>query len=219
TGAISSVSSDKLNAFPTTNVLQALAGRAAGVQVTQNTGEPGGSMSVRIRGTSSIQGSNEPLYVIDGFPISGSNPTILNNLDVQSIEILKDASATAIYGSRGANGVVLITTKSGKSGHTAVDWESNFAFQSIRKKLDMMNASEYAQFYNLVAQNDGWGRAFSDEEIGSLGEGFDWQDFVFRDNAPQQNHNITVRGGNENTQYSMSGSIYKEAGIIENSGY
>jgi TonB-linked SusC/RagA family outer membrane protein len=219
TGAISSVSSEKLNAFPTTNVLQALAGRAAGVQVTQNTGEPGGSMSVRIRGTGSIQGSNEPLYVIDGFPISGSNPTILNNLDVQSIEILKDASATAIYGSRGANGVVLITTKSGKSGHTAVDWESNFAFQSIRKKLDMMNASEYAQFYNAVAQNDGWGRAFSDEEVNSFGEGFDWQNFVFRDNAPQQNHNITVRGGSENTQYSMSGSIYNEAGIIENSGY
>lgn len=219
TGSVSSVNTEDLNAFPTTNVLQALTGRAAGVQVTQNTGEPGGSMSVRIRGTSSIQGSNEPLYVIDGFPISGSNPTILNNLDVESIEILKDASATAIYGSRGANGVVLITTKSGKSGHTSVDWESNFAFQSIRKKLDMMNAREYAQFYNIVGENDGWGRAFSDEEVNSFGEGFDWQDFVFRDNAPLQNHNITIRGGNESTQYSMSGSIYNEAGIIENSGY
>ena len=219
TGSISSVNSDDLNAFPTTNILQALTGRAAGVQVTQNSGEPGGSMSVRIRGTSSIQGGNEPLYVIDGFPISGSNPTILNNLDVESIEILKDASATAIYGSRGANGVVLITTKSGKSGKTSVVFESNFALQSIRKKMDMMNAKEYAQFYNIVAENDGWGSAFTEEEVNSFGEGFDWQDFVFQKNAPLQNHNATIQGGNETTQYSISGSIYNEAGIIENSGY
>src|SRR5690554_2763305 len=111
TGSVASVNSQELNAFPTTNVLQALTGRAAGVQVTQNNGEPGGSISVRIRGTNSIRGSNEPLYVIDGFPTSGSNPTIINNLDIESIEVLKDASATAIFGSRGANGVVLITTK------------------------------------------------------------------------------------------------------------
>lgn len=219
TGSISSVSSEEIRAFPATNVLQALAGRAAGVHITQNTGEPGGSMSVRIRGTNSIQGSNEPLYVVDGFPISGSNPTILNNLDIESIEILKDASATAIYGSRGANGVVLITTRSGNAGYSSVSLESNLAFQSIRRKMDMMNAREYAEFYNIVAKNDGWGTAFSDSEISALGEGFDWQDFVFRDNAPLHNHNLTFRGGNSTTQYSLSGSVYNEEGIIENSGY
>src|SRR5690606_33177533 len=120
TGSVASVSSEDLNSFPATNVLQALAGRAAGVQVTQNNGQPGGSISVRIRGANSIRGSNEPLYVIDGFPTSGSNPTIINNLDIESIEVLKDASATAIFGSRGANGVVLITTKGGASGRTNV---------------------------------------------------------------------------------------------------
>ncbi|RIH65402.1 TonB-dependent receptor [Mariniphaga sediminis] len=219
TGSVVSVQSEDISAFPTTNVVQALEGRAAGVQVTQNTGEPGGSISVRIRGTNSIKGSNEPLYVVDGFPISGSNPTILNNLDVESIEILKDASATAIYGSRGANGVVLITTKSGKAGRTSVSVETNFAFQSIRKKLDMMNAKEYAQFYNLVAANDGWGQAFSQEEVNSFDEGFDWQDFVFKDNALLQNHSATVSGGNDKTQFSVSGSLYNEEGIIENSGY
>lgn len=101
TGSLASVKSKEINAFPATNVLQALSGRAPGVQVTQNTGAPGGAVSVRIRGTNSVQGSNEPLYVVDGFPTSGSNPTILNNSDIESIEILKDASATAIYGSRG----------------------------------------------------------------------------------------------------------------------
>lgn len=218
TGSVASVNSQELNAFPTTNVLQALTGRAAGVQVTQNNGEPGGSISVRIRGTNSIRGSNEPLYVIDGFPTSGSNPTIINNLDIESIEVLKDASATAIFGSRGANGVVLITTKGGASGRTNVHLESNFGIQSLRRKMDMMNAREYAEFYNIVAMNDGWGEAFSQQEVESFGDGFDWQDFVFR-SAPIQNHNITVNGGNDKTQFSFSGSIFNEEGIIQNSGY
>jgi TonB-dependent SusC/RagA subfamily outer membrane receptor len=114
TGSVSSIKSEDLNAYPTTNIMQSLAGRASGVQISQNTGAPGSALSVRIRGTNSVQGNNEPLYVVDGFPYTG-NPTLLNNADIESIEILKDASATAIYGSRGANGVVLITTKRGKS--------------------------------------------------------------------------------------------------------
>src|SRR5690606_4436643 len=108
TGSVAQVSSREINAFPSTNLLQSLSGRASGVRVSQTTGAPGGGLNVRIRGTNSIQGSNEPLYVVDGFPIFGNNPTVLNNSDIASIEILKDASATAIYGSRGANGVVLI---------------------------------------------------------------------------------------------------------------
>ena len=114
TGSVSSVKNEEIKAFSAANVLQALSGRSAGLQVKQNNGSPGGAVSVRIRGTNSIQGSNEPLYVIDGFPSSSSNPTVLNNSDIESIEILKDASAVAIYGSRGANGVVMITTNKGK---------------------------------------------------------------------------------------------------------
>ncbi len=218
TGSVTSVESENINAFPTTNVLQALSGRAAGVQVLQTSGEPGGAISVRIRGTNSIRGSNEPLYVVDGFPVSGSNPTILNNLDIESIEILKDASATSIYGSRGANGVVLITTKTGQAGRTSVHWESNFGFQSLPKRMEMMNASEYAEFYNRVAVIDGWTPYFTDTQIKEFGEGFDWQDFVFR-TAMIQNHDVTVSGGNEKTHFAMSGSIFDEDGIIENSGY
>jgi TonB-linked SusC/RagA family outer membrane protein len=218
TGSLAQVKGKELNAFPATNVLQALSGRAPGVQVVQNTGAPGGAISVRIRGANSIQGSNEPLYVVDGFPMSGSNPTILNNSDIESIEILKDASATAIYGSRGANGVVLITTKRGKSGKTTVDVETSYSMQSLRKKMDLMNATEFATFYNEVAANDGLPARFTQAEIGAMGNGFDWQDFVFR-KAPMQNHNVTVSGGNEKTQFSVAGSVFMQDGIVRNSGY
>ena len=136
------------------NAVQALSGRAAGVQIKQNTGAPGAAISVRIRGTNSVQGSNEPLYVVDGFPI-GSSLSFINNSDIESLEVLKDASATAIYGSRGANGVILITTKEGKTGKTKVDFESSFGIQTLRKKLDLMNATEYAKYINEFRVNTG----------------------------------------------------------------
>lgn len=218
TGSVGQVKGDLLNAFPATNALQALTGRASGVQVTQNTGAPGGSVSVRIRGANSIQGNNEPLYVVDGFPLSGSNPTVLNNADIESMEILKDASATAIYGSRGANGVVLITTKKGRAGQTLVDFESTYSLQTLRQKLDLMNAQEYAEFYNIMAINDGLDQRFTDQEIAALGNGFDWQDAVFRQ-APIQNHNITISGGNEKTRFAIGGSAFLQDGIIEGSTY
>jgi TonB-linked SusC/RagA family outer membrane protein len=216
TGAVASIKPVELSAFPTTNVVQALSGRAAGVQIKQNTGAPGASISVRIRGTNSIKGSNEPLYVVDGFPVSGSSLNFINNSEIESIEILKDASGTAIYGSRGANGVVMVTTKSGKAGQTRVDYESSFGIQTLRHKLELTNATEYAQIYNEMLVNDGKAPYFSDSEIATLGEGFDWQDFVFR-KALIQNHDITVSGGNEKTQFSISGSIFDQDGIIKNS--
>ena len=218
TGSLASVKAKEINAFPATNVLQALSGRAPGVQVTQNTGAPGGAVSVRIRGTNSVQGSNEPLYVVDGFPTSGSNPTILNNSDIESIEILKDASATAIYGSRGANGVVLITTKQGKAGKTQVDYEGSYSIQTLRKKLDLMNAKEYAAFYNEQAVNDKVAPYFTQAQIDGFGEGYDWQNLIFR-KAPMQTHNLTVSGGNEKTRYSIGGSIFGQQGIIIGSDY
>lgn len=217
TGSVAQISSENVNAFPSTNVMQALQGRAAGVQVNQSTGAPGAGVSVRIRGSNSVQGDNEPLYVIDGFPYSGS-PTNLNNSDIESIEVLKDASATAIYGSRGANGVVMITTKQGKAGATKVDFETSYTVQKLRSKLDLLNGREYGIFANLQAQNDDIDPYFSQEEINSFGEGFDWQDFVFRD-APIQSNSLSVSGGNEKTKFSIGGSIFNQEGIIKGSDY
>ncbi|SHN33259.1 TonB-linked outer membrane protein, SusC/RagA family [Cyclobacterium lianum] len=217
TGSVSQVKSEEINAFPTTNVMQALSGRAAGVQVIQNSGAPGSGISVRIRGTNSIQGGNEPLYVIDGFPFSG-NPTNLNNFDIESIEVLKDASATAIYGSRGANGVVLITTKQGKEGTSKVDFETSYSVQSLRKKLDLMNGTEYARLQNIQAANDNIPLYFTDQEIEGFGQGFDWQDLIFRD-APILSTSLNVSGGNAKTKYAISGSFFGQDGIIKGSDY
>lgn len=215
TGALSSVKSKELTAFSTISPQQALAGKAAGVYVLPKTGAPGGEINVRIRGTNSIQGSNEPLYVIDGFPFNG-NPTLISNNDIESIEVLKDASATAIYGSRGANGVVLITTKKGKSGKTKVDYEGSYSLKSIRHKLPLLNATEYAQMINKMYINDGAQPYFQNVE--SLGEGTDWQDQVLQ-NAPLFNNNISLSGGNEKTQFSIGTGYYSEDGIIKNSDY
>lgn len=217
TGAVASVGAKELTSYPTTNVVQALAGRAPGVQVIQNNGSPGAPVSVRIRGTNSIQGSSEPLYVIDGFPYSG-NPSLLNNADIETIEILKDASATAIYGSRGANGVVIITTRKGKAGRTDVSYEGSFSSQSPRKKLELMNAREYGEFYNEQAKNDGVTPLyFTPAQI----EGFtntDWQDEIFR-TAPMQSHSLSVNGGNEKTRFSVGTSLFQQEGIIKKSNF
>tara|TARA_R110001592_G_scaffold60806_3_gene185216 strand:+ start:120465 stop:123677 length:3213 start_codon:yes stop_codon:yes gene_type:complete len=217
TGSVSSVKSDEINAFPTSNVMQAISGRAAGVQIIQNSGAPGAGISVRIRGTNSIQGGNEPLYVVDGFPFSG-NPTNLNNFDIESIEVLKDASATAIYGSRGANGVVLITTKQGKEGTSKVDFETSYSMQSIRKTLDLMNGSEYAEIQNIQAANDNIPLYFTDQEVAGFGQGFDWQNLIFTD-APILSTSLNVSGGTAKTKYSISGSFFGQDGIIKGSDY
>ncbi len=217
TGSVSQVKAKELNAFPNANVLQSLSGRAPGVHIRQASGAPGANISVRVRGGNSIQGSNEPLYVIDGFPVNG-NPTHLNNSDIESLEILKDASATAIYGSRGANGVVIITTKKGKKGRTHVDFETSYSSQKLIRKLDLMNAREYAQFYNEQAVNDNIQPFFSQQDIDGFGEGFDWQDFVFR-RAPISTSSLNVSGGNEKTLFSIAGSVFGQQGIIKGSNY
>lgn len=219
TGAISQVKSKDITAYPSTNIMQALNGRAAGVRVLQNNGAPGGSMSVRIRGTNSIYGGNEPLYVIDGFPYSG-NPTFLQNSDIESIDILKDASSIAIYGSRGANGVVIITTKSGRKGRTTVDFEAGYTVQSVSKKMDLMNPRQYAELYNEQAKNDGLAPYFTQQHIDSLGgvKGTDWQDLILR-KAPMFVTSVTVNGGSEKTKFSLGGSAFLQDGIVRNSDY
>jgi TonB-dependent starch-binding outer membrane protein SusC len=220
TGSVAQVSGKEVNTFPTTNVIQAMQGRAPGVQVLQNTGSPGGSISVRIRGTNSIYGGNEPLYVVDGFPVSG-NPTFLQNADIESIDILKDASSIAIYGARGANGVVMITTKSGKKGgRTYVDFETGYTVQMPTKKLKLMNAQQYALFYNEQMTNDNQAPYFTQQQIEEFGKnpGTDWQDLVLR-NAPIYSTNLNVSGGNEKTQFSFSTGAFLQDGIVRNSDF
>ncbi|PMD90444.1 SusC/RagA family TonB-linked outer membrane protein [Siphonobacter sp. BAB-5405] len=217
TGSLASVSSKELNELPVVNAVQGLAGRAAGVQVVQNSGAPGANISIRVRGGNSLLGNNEPLYVVDGFALSGS-PTTLNPADIESMEILKDASATAIYGSRGANGVVLITTRAGKSGSNRVNIDSYVGFQTVRKKLDLLNAREFAEIANERARNDGLQPYFTSDQVASFGQGTDWQDAIFR-TAPIQNHVVTFSGGSEKTQYSVSASLFDQQGIVIGSGY
>lgn len=217
TGSVSSVANKELNAVPQLTVQSALQGRSAGVMVRQNSGAPGDNISIRIRGANSIRGNNEPLYVIDGFPSNYSSINTIDNADIESIEVLKDASAIAIYGSRAANGVVMITTKKGKEGRTKIDFSSSYGFQNLRKKLDLMNSQEYARLYNEALVNDGQKAYFSEAEIAGF-KTFDWQDFVFR-TAPIMVDNLTVSGGSKNTQFSISGNLYDQQGIVKNNSY
>lgn len=217
TGSVAKIKSEELNAFPTNSPVQGLQGRVAGVQVTQNSGAPGGVISVRIRGGNSLQGSNEPLYVVDGFALSGP-PTSLNPNDIESMDILKDASATAIYGSRGANGVILITTKAGKAGKTQVSLDSYYGMQQVGKTLDMMNAKEFALLANERAANDNVPAFFTQDQINAFDKGTNWQNELFR-KASIQNHGITVSGGSENTQFSVSANYFGQEGILKGSDY
>ncbi len=219
TGSVSSISRDEINAFPAANVMQALSGRAAGVQVKQNTGAPGAPISIRIRGTNSIVGNNEPLYVVDGFPVS--TPDVINNSSIKSIEVLKDASAIAIYGSRASNGVVLITTNRGTTGRSRVTVESSYGVQQLIKKTEMMNPLEYATYYNKLYANTARTALFTAEQVASyaaMGEGTIWQDVVFT-KAPVQNHSVNIAGGNDKTRFSITGGMFDQEGIIKNSNY
>ena len=215
TGSISHVKTEELTAYPVTDPVYALQGRVPGVVISQNTGSPEGDYSIRIRGVNSIKGSNDPLYIIDGIPSSTSS---INTYDIESLEVLKDASATAIYGSRGANGVVLITTKKGKTGKAKVQYDVQSGMQYQIRRLDLMDAQEWARFYNiyLVNSNTLSEPAFSDAEIAAMGKGTDWQKEVFKP-APTTNHSVTVSGGSDNIRYFISGSAMLKDGLIDNS--
>ena len=217
-----------------TSIDQGLVGRASGVQVTQTSGMPGAVASIRVRGSSSLQGGNEPLYVIDGFPVysgtgfgsTGGNTQIsglstVNPSDIESIEILKDASATAIYGARAANGVVLITTKSGKKGRDIITFESSFGVQNVAKTIDVMNAQEYAALVNEAYTNDGLDAPYNTTQLGEiakLGNGTNWQDEIFRP-AMIQSYQLTFSGGDNKTTYAISGGYFDQKGVIINSDF
>lgn len=240
TGAVGSITESQMKQSIVTNADQMLQGKVAGVQVTQNSGAPGGATSVRIRGASSLNSSNEPLYVIDGVPMSGSNDiggfdwmggsngqTKVNPLasiapsDIVSIDVLKDASACAIYGAAGANGVVLVTTRRGSAGHTNITYDGYVAWQQVAKKLDMMDLRQYGEYQQQlrsegVLVGDNFDSTYSDLSL--LGAGTDWQDEIFR-TAFMTSHQVSVTGGNEKTVYAMSGGWMKQDGIIIGSDF
>ncbi|GHB74930.1 SusC/RagA family TonB-linked outer membrane protein [Persicitalea jodogahamensis] len=263
TGSITKISSEQLNQPSAGSFDQMLQGKAPGVQVSQTTGAPGGNVNILIRGVSSITGGNQPLYVIDGFAIGsggggsdmsnyGSNSfssagmasntgnrinplASINPSDIESIEILKDASATAIYGSRGANGVVIITTKRGSFGKSQISVDASYGFQEVANKLDMLNARQYAE-YVADGRDNAWVYAggkltdpnekrsaatrvrpeFRNPE--SITTDTDWQDVLFR-TAPVRNMQVSSTGGNEKAKYFISGGYFNQEGIIINSDY
>ncbi len=250
TGSVSSISSEDLEKVASPDFTRALTGQLSGVQVVQSTGAPGGGVVIRVRGTGSITAGNDPLYVVDGIPVNNANSSFaqaggpdqpvnplntLNPNDIASIEVLKDASATAIYGSRGSNGVVIITTKRGQSGEPRVRVNATMGIHTVEKKLDLLNAREVAEFW-IEARTNSWvddggsaddpfddrpGRYSVPEEYRNpeqLGEGTDWQDEIFR-TALSQNYQISISGGNEKNRYYTSANIYEEEGLIINSGF
>ncbi|MBN7800555.1 TonB-dependent receptor [Algoriphagus aestuariicola] len=224
-----SVSSEDIERTVNTTVEQALQGRAAGVYVTQNTGAPGGGISVNIRGVNSIGGTNEPLYVIDGVQIqpqtvsygntSGTNPLAgLNPSDIESMEVLQGPSATAIYGSRGTNGVIMITTKRGKAGLTKISYNYLYSLQDKPDNLDVMSLNQYATMVNEINEITGGTppAAFLDPSL--LGEGTNWQDALFK-TAGLNKHTLTLSGGNEATQFYIAGEYFNQEGVAIGSSF
>ena len=219
TGSVASISAEQVAEIPIARADQILQGRVSGVQVTQTNSEPGGDVSIRIRGTNSINTGNEPLFVVDGFPGAGDLNSI-NPSDIESIEILTDASATAIYGSRGANGVVLITTKKGKEGKNTISAEAYTGVQQVRKKYELMNARQFAQYLNDANSESGGTlpQPYRAAQIDSLGEGTDWQNEIFR-TAPIRNYQLAFNGGSNGTRYNLSMNYFDQEGIVINSGF
>ena len=225
TSAQTTVSSKDIEKTINTTIEQAIQGRAAGVYITQNSGQPGGGISVAIRGISSINGNTEPLYVIDGVQLYGggtansSNPLSgLNPNDIEDIQILQGPSATAIYGSRATNGVILITTKRGKNGDIKINYNAQYNIQTPPKRVKVMTLPQYAQMqieYKAIA-----GGTVREELLDPsiLGPGTDWQDELFN-NAAMQKHQLSLSGGNNNTTYYMSGEYLDQQGVAEGSGF
>ncbi|MBZ4040861.1 SusC/RagA family TonB-linked outer membrane protein [Flavobacterium hibisci] len=219
TGAISSVSGEELMRTRPTTIDQALQGKVAGVVVQQTSGQPGGGANIQIRGLSSF-GSSSPLYVIDGVIIgqsydsgNGTNPlATINPSDIQSIDVLKDASATAIYGSQATNGVIVITTKRGREGAPKITYEFTTGFQEIIKQYPTMDLREYAKFINDRAAVWGFDERPEFANPQYLGEGTNWQNELFR-SAPVKSHSLSLSGGNDKTQYLLSGSYFNQEGI------
>ncbi len=214
TGSISTVKAEDLNRVPSGNVEQLLEGKVAGVLVTPSSGEPGAGAIVRIRGTGTLNDAS-PLYVVDGMLLN--DISFLNPQDIESLEVLKDASATAIYGSRGANGVIIVTTKKGsKQENATISVDAYYGSESVINEIDLVNASQYAELTNELAMNTGNIPPFADPSI--YGVGTNWQDVIYR-NAPTMNYNINARGGSDKALYSVSANYFKQQGVIRGSDF
>lgn len=219
TGSLASVGSDAFQDQKVTRVDQALQGRASGVQISNTVGAPGGDVRIRVRGANSVLGDNSPLFVVDGFV--GVDFNSINPNDIKSIEVLKDASSTAIYGSRGANGVILITTKSGSTnGKVNVAYEGNVTVSTIIKNYDLLSAGEYADVYNEHQKAFGLDAYFQPDQVQRYYQegGFDYVDAVLR-TAISHQHQLSIDGGSEKTQWRVSGNYLDQQGIIKNSDY
>lgn len=227
TGSVSAISAKELEDLPVSGVDGILQGQAAGVQVSQNSGTPGGEMSVRIRGLSSISGSNQPLYIVDGIPVttgdfgqigySGQGSSALADLnpnDIESISILKDASSTAIYGARATNGIVLITTKRGKAQQSNVSLNVYTGVQTVWNTLDMLDARQWMQYRNDLTQST----VFTQEQMNNITVDTNWQDVIFR-SAPINSYELSATGGSEKTKYYVGGTLFQQTGILIGTDY
>ena len=227
TGSVGVVKGTALKDLPMASIDGLMQGMTSGVQVSQNSGTPGAEMSVRIRGISSISGSSQPLYIIDGIPVTtgdfaqigyegqGTNSlSDLNPNDIESISVLKDAAAASIYGARASNGVVVITTKRGSNQKTQIDFNSYYGVQQVWHELDMLNSRQWMEYRNDLAGTP----VYSQEEMDNITIDTDWQKVIFR-TAPTSNFELTANGGNQKTKFFMSGNLYNQTGILIGTDY
>lgn len=226
TGSVSTVKGDDLVKVPTANVAQAMTGRLAGVQITTTDGSPDAEMVIRVRGGGSITGDNSPLYVVDGFPVSSISD--INPADIADITVLKDASSTAIYGSQGANGVILITTKSPEGGKTTVTYNGYMQGKSINKKIDAMDPYNYAMFLYEKAALGGASAirdyekrfgSFADIDLYQYQEPIDWYEDAFNNHKLSQSHSVGVSGGSDKTKFNLNAAYINDEALIKDQGY
>lgn len=222
-GSVAVVKGEELTKSPVHSFDQALGGKIAGVQISSNEGQPGNQSNIIVRGVGSLTQDNSPLYVVDGFPLEDNLNDAINPEDIESISVLKDASATAIYGARGSNGVIIIETKKGKPGKSEINFSASYGFQEVTKTMKMMNAYEFVKYQLEVNEMLATADYIKPEEGIDLEsyksrEIIDWQDRTFR-RVPIQVYDLSVRGGTKNSHYSISGSYFNQKGIIVNSGY
>lgn len=226
TGAVSTVKGAELAKVPVTNVAEALTGKLAGVQITTTDGSPDAEMIIKVRGGGSITGDNSPLYIVDGFPVSSMGD--ISPSDIEDITVLKDAASTAIYGAQGANGVILITTKSAKGGKTVVSYNGYIQGKSISKKLDTMSPYQFVMYnYERQALRGSSAIRGFEERYGAYGDldlykyqsGHDWQEEMFGNDELSQSHNINITGGNDKTKFTLSGSYANDKSLMEGNGY
>ncbi|MXV15780.1 SusC/RagA family TonB-linked outer membrane protein [Hufsiella ginkgonis] len=224
-GSVVSVKPDAMNAIPTTSISEMLRGKAAGVQITTESSRPGGSSNILIRGQRSLSGGNAPLYIVDNVPVNNIND--INSADIASVEILKDAASQAIYGTRAANGVILITTKRGASGKIAVDYTGYTGIQQLKKNFSLYNGNEWAAMRREAFRTENAAGNYESDavvfdkvalEVLNSGNAIDWQKFMISD-AWSQKHDISVRGGGDKTQVAASLGYFNQQGMVDGSGF